>query len=507
MAKLLRQIVILTHRYLGIVLGGLLIVWFVSGIGMMYAGGMPGLEPDLRLERLGELDLSRIRLGSREAASAAGLRAASERVTLVNLMDRPAWRLGGRGATTVFADTGEVRGEIGRAAAMDIATRFMRVGPDEVRYEGLLSEPDQWTLTVRSSLPLHKIALDDANHTQLYVSPLTGEVEMLTTRSTRALAWVAAIPHWLYFTPLRVQQRLWTRTILWTAGAGCVLALLGLVLGVWQARISRPFRISRIPDWIPYRGWMRWHYIAGMIFGVFTLTWVFSGFLSMEPFGWASGEGLGGGPLQQALTGDRTEPFPDFDGAGWSQVTDRYSIREIDTIRVQGTPYYAVRAFPRDAPDQGSERLLVDARSHQIRTEPFSTESLLGIVRESYPDVPVLDAALLTSYDSYYYARDGSAPLPVLRVRFADPDSTWFYIDPEASRLLGSVHRLDRVERWIYNGFHSLDFGFWYQSRPAWDIGVILLSLGGLSTTGLGLGLGLKRMLRGSRRARAPRTP
>lgn len=499
----LLRIVILTHRYLGILLGGVLIVWFVSGIGMMYAGGMPGLAPDLRLERLGELDLSQISFSSGEAASAVGLRTGSERVTLVNLMDRPAWRLGGRGATTVFADTGEVRDEIGRAAAMDIATRFMRVGPGEVRYEGLLREPDQWTLTVRSSLPLHKIAIDDGDHTQLYVSPATGEIEMLTTRGTRALAWVGAIPHWLYFTPLRVHQRLWTRTILWTAGAGCVLALLGLVLGVWQSRISRPFRFSQVPAWIPYRGWLRWHYITGVIFGVFTLTWVFSGFLSMEPFGWASGGGLGGGPLQQALTGDPTETFPAFDASGWSEVTDRYSIREIDTTRIQGTPYYAVLAFRRGAPYQGSERLLVDARSHQIRTEPFSTESLLAIVRESYPEVPMLDATLLTAYDSYYYARDGAAPLPVLRVRFADPDSTWFYIDPATSRFAGSVHRLDRVERWIYNGFHSLDFSFWYQSRPAWDIGVILLSLGGLASTAIGFGLGIKRLFRGLRRTQA----
>ena len=37
---------------------------------------------------------------------------------------------------------------------------------------------------------------------------------------------------------------------------------------------------------------MRWHYITGVVFGVFTLTWVFSGMLSMEPFGWATNPGL-----------------------------------------------------------------------------------------------------------------------------------------------------------------------------------------------------------------------
>jgi hypothetical protein len=490
----LRRTLILAHRYLGILLGGILIMWFASGIGMMYAGGMPALTPDLRLARLGEIDLSRIRIGPQEAAASAGLDAASEQFTLVNLMDRPVWRLGGRGSTTVFADTGEVSDEIGPPAAIEIATRFVRVEPDDIRYEGLLNQPDQWTLTVRTRLPLHKLTVDDADRTQLYVSPVTGEIEMLTTRRTRALAWVAAIPHWLYFTPLRVRQRLWTRTILWTAGAGCVLALLGLVLGVSQTRIARPLRLSLA--WIPYRGWMRWHYITGMTFGVFTLTWVFSGFLSMEPFDWAAGPGLDAGPLQRALTGERTDPFPVFEPSGWSEIAGRYSVRQIDTTRIQGAPYYSVLAFGRAVPGDLTEHLLVDARTLAIRTGPFSIGALLGIVRDSYPDVPIRDSTLLTEYDSYYYARDGAAPLPVLRVRFADPASTWFYIDPTTSQLLGSVHRLDRVERWIYNGFHSLDFGFWYQSRPAWDIGVILLSLGGLATTAIGLGLGLKRLVR-----------
>jgi hypothetical protein len=66
---------------------------------------------------------------------------------------------------------------------------------------------------------------------------------------------------------------------------------------------------------------------------------------------------------------------------------------------------------------------------------------------------------------------------------------------------------LNRVERWLYNGLHSLDFAFWYNS-PAWDVGVIALSLGGLSTSAMGLYLGLRRLRRGVRSAvRAPFRP
>ena len=48
----------------------------------------------------------------------------------------------------------------------------------------------------------------------------------------------------------------------------------------------------------------------------------------------------------------------------------------------------------------------------------------------------------------------------MLRVKFADPLETWVYVDPGESELLAPMHRLNRVERWLYNGLHSLDFAF-----------------------------------------------
>jgi hypothetical protein len=493
----LRKTVILTHRYLGILLGALFVIWFASGIGMMYAGGMPQLSGNLRLIRLSELDLSSVHLTPGEAAVAAGLSSPATRVTLLNVAGRPAYRMGGRRSETVFADDGTYLTGIDVAEALQIASRFMTVPPDQVRYESLITEPDQWTLSIRGGLPFHKIAISDPSHTELYVSPSTGEIEMLTTRSSRALAWVAAIPHWLYFTPLRANQQLWTSTILWTAGLGCLLALFGIVLGVWQFRFARPFRLSRC---IPYAGWMRWHYITGLVFGVFTLTWVFSGLLSMEPFGWAAGEGLSGAPLQRALSGPSLDlaEYPIVDASTWGHLTRDLELKEVEYSRIQGDPYFVVRGVTRQHP-RATRRLLVDATTLEVRQERFTTDSLMARVRESYPNVAILESALLSEYDAYYYDRDMAAPLPILRVKFDDPDQTWFYIDPTTSRFSGSVHKLDRIERWIYNGFHSLDFGFWYYNRPLWDIGVIILSLGGLATSGIGLYLGLRRLSRGGR--------
>jgi hypothetical protein len=99
----------------------------------------------------------------------------------------------------------------------------------------------------------------------------------------------------------------------------------------------------------------------------------------------------------------------------------------------------------------------------------------------------------------------------VLRVKMSDPESTWLYIDPLMSQLVGRVHRLDRVERWIYNGFHSLDFAFWYDKRPLWDIVMITICLGGLMLSLFGVVLGVKRVRRSARAVRltvpSPATP
>ena len=36
---------------------------------------------------------------------------------------------------------------------------------------------------------------------------------------------------------------------------------------------------------------MKWHHYAGLLFGVITLTWTYSGLLSMGPFNWFQPDG------------------------------------------------------------------------------------------------------------------------------------------------------------------------------------------------------------------------
>jgi hypothetical protein len=227
---------ILIHRYLGIVLSLLFVVWFVSGIGMIYSRAMPRLTPELRLERMPALNLSQVKLTPAEAAERAGVNRVG-RAVLLTVDERPAYRFGG---TTVFADTGETPGEVDEVKALTIASRFMRLPEDKLHYAGLVTEADQWTIGLRRQLPLHKLTVDDDARTELYISPESGDIATLTTRGSRTLAWVATIPHWLYFTSLRTNDALWRQVVLWTSGLGSILAIVGIIVGVMQLRRARP---------------------------------------------------------------------------------------------------------------------------------------------------------------------------------------------------------------------------------------------------------------------------
>jgi hypothetical protein len=465
---------------------------------MMYAGGMPRMLPELRLDRLAPLDLAAVRLTPAEAAGKAGV-IGGGRTSLLTVMDRPAYRFGG-GQVTVFADTGEELGDLTVEQARTVASRFVQRPESDIEFVSTLDRIDQWTLLQSRQMPLHKFRVNDADGTELYVSPRTGEVTLNTTRNQRALAWLSTIPHWFYFTALRENQPLWYDFVVYASGLVCVLAVLGLVLGAVQYSRQK------------YAGFMRWHYVTGLVFGVFTLTWAFSGMLSMEPFDWTRAEGLevdrevlSGGPADLAA-------FPAMEPQAWSRLLAGRAIKEVEFTRIQDTDYFLVRHAPEGAYGEGDRerlhqpypvngrrdpnRVLVAASTLEVRRDAFTQESIVARLREAFPGERIVEQALLTAYDSYYYSREGETPLPIVRVKFADAAETWVYVDPEMSQVVASIPRLARVERWVYNGLHSMDFAFWYDSI-AWDVAMILLSLGGLASSGIGLILGVRRLRRG----------
>ena len=483
----MKRWIIFLHRYLGIPMSLIFVVWFVSGIFIIYAGDMPALTESARHRGLAPIDFGDVALSPAGAIERAGTGGDVRGATLKTLLGRPAYHFSRIFApeVTVFADNGEVFAEASSDQALIAVTAFVGQPRESVRFIESLEQADQWTMTEARHLPLERYDVADGRGTRVYFSRYSGEVELVTDRRERTLAWIGTIPHWLYFTPLRTNQPLWYWLVVWLSVAGCVLAVLGLILTFTQFRRSRPFRLAAS---IRYRGWMRWHYYTGALFGVFALTWVFSGLMSMEPFDWTTAQGMSLPPndLQGGVLELERYRLDDPAVVG---AFDRDAV-EVDLMRLQTDPYYSVVI----ATANGSVRELIDAVTLERRNERFSVESIVTELEATVTEAAIRNRDVLENYDAYYYAQDNEAPLPVLRVKFDDPADTWIYFDLMTSGRVATNHRLSRLERWLFRGLHSLDFSFWYSRRPLWDIGLIVLSLGALATSTIGMCLGFKRL-------------
>ena len=491
LGPLVSRLVVYTHRWLGIVLGVLFASWFISGVVLMYAG-MPRLSPAERLARRPPLNFS---LALREPAALAetlGFPAAALQLSMV--AGRPVYRFRGNGqALAVFADDGRPVAPLDADAAVAEARAFAPDDQSTIRYDGLLAGPDQWTLEISRQLPLHRIALGDAGDTRLYVSATSGEIVLKTTAATRRWAYPGAILHWIYLTPIRRHAEAWAQFIIWTSVAGTAMCVVGLAWGIWRYSPTGRYRLKGESSCSPYAGWMWWHHYGGLIFGLVTITWIFSGLLSMDPWDWhpstsATAEqrlAFAGGrsTIERLALEDLSRALASVSGA-----------READIVLSQGRLWLA------------SDRGVVAVQEGPGQL-PLDANSVRSIAEQAIPNSPVTDIAKLERYDSYYYDRDGELPLPVLRVRYNDAQRTWLYVDPARGIILRKEERLTRLNRWLYHGLHSLDFPFLYYRRPLSDVVVIVLSAGGLLLTVTTLVPAWRRLRRQSRRLRLATSP
>ena len=116
------------------------------------------------------------------------------------------------------------------------ARRLSRAARDRACCPHTSDEPDQWTIetAVRTTGPLHVISLGDSESTDVYVAANTGEIAMKTDRTSRFWGYAGPVMHWFYFRPLRVRGPLWANLIVYGSLVGCVLCVLGLVIGLYR---------------------------------------------------------------------------------------------------------------------------------------------------------------------------------------------------------------------------------------------------------------------------------
>jgi hypothetical protein len=495
-----RKALIYTHRWAGIVLTAVFVVWFVSGVIFVYVG-MPTLPAEERLLRMEPLDATTIAVTPADAASRASLTTPS-RLRIAMNAGRPVYRFQSGGTwQMVYADTGQALDPLSADEALAVMRRFAPEHANTLRHEERLTDADQWTLqgVIRNTMPMHRISLGDPAGTEYYVSERAGEPVLRTTTSGRFWGYTSAVLHWLYFTPLRRNNVVWADFVIWVSLIGTAMCALGIAIGIWRYSLAGRFRLRRETSHTPYAGWIKWHHYTGLIFGFFACTWAFSGALSLSPFAFlqtspptrAFREAATGGPIDLApLTVERIR-------SAVSAVGRSFQPKEIDFFQFLGEPYFIAYAPPSPSEREpwrntdissasalniDRQYVLVSAR-HPERGAftSFERDRMWDVAQAAMPQVPIADSTWLDAYDSYYYSHTGAKPLPVLRIRYNDPRRTWLYLDPQRGVIASRLEYTSRWNRWLYHGFHSLAFPFLYYKRPLWDLIVILLSVGGVA--------------------------
>jgi len=369
----------LVHRWLGITLGLLFVLWFASGMILSFVP-FPSLATRDRISRSEVIGLEKVSVSPAAALATAGT-APVMHLRLISVAGYPRYVISpvGRPVLSVSAETGQALVPVSADVARVVAEQF---SAEKIsRIDGPF-EYDQWTVHERYGpyRPFYKMTMADAAGTCIYVSLRSGEVIQRTRRAERAWNWVGAVVHWINPTLLRKHQVVWRWTVWSVALLGILLTLAGICLGVVR---SVDLKRMRRPGISPFTGWLRWHHSIGLFAAVFVLTWISSGWLTVDRGTLFSRDE----PTVTQL--ERLRGVSLADAAGDFPVLQLRKVRnprEIEVTAVGGHPFLVVR-------DTGvfSSQLMSAGEAGTLQTRRvIPNELLLSAVQSAWSPVGVV---------------------------------------------------------------------------------------------------------------------
>ncbi|WP_027517100.1 PepSY domain-containing protein [Bradyrhizobium sp. WSM1417] len=431
--------IVLLHRWLGIAFCLLFAMWFATGIVMHFVP-FPSLTEAERFAGLVPLASAETRIAVADAVAASGI-ADATRVRLIQRSDGPVYVVAG------LSRAGAVRASDGADASVKSFDVALAIARDHARSRGLdaarativaRADYDQWSVPngFDRHRPLFRAAIGGAAGTELYVSSLTGEIVLDTTRSERGWNLVGSVLHWIYPTVLRSNWSLWDRVV-WTLSLlALIAALLGTVLGL--ARIKP--RGGLIGS--PYRGWHALHHLIGLAATVFVLSWIFSGWLSMD-----HGRLFSRGQLTSAESSVMNASPNWAAAASLDRQPVAPSARETEWFAFNGTLYR------RDRTGLAAQTLIKAWDAPRDRpTGSLDVHEVQGLTARLAAGCGV--PSVLAANDNYP-AQSTVRGAPVFRSYCGD---LWFDIDGADGNLLQRLDSSRRVYRWFYGALHTLDF-------------------------------------------------
>ncbi|HDS1101151.1 TPA: PepSY domain-containing protein [Stenotrophomonas maltophilia] len=488
----------LVHRWLGI--GGclLMLLWFVSGMVMLFIG-YPKLTPGERLAALPVLGDAHGLLGL--SALPAAVHAEPESVVLTTLRGEPAYVVrSGNHVGAWSAHTGQALLSVSAQRAEASAAQFAG-GPAFVG--AMRVDEDRWTHSraLDAHRPLYRVEVGGAQPGDLYVSSRTGEVVLDAPHVQQRWNYVGAWLHWLYFLRMQSVDPVWTWVVIVLSALCTLAAVSGIVVGVWRWRFRGHYRSGAKTPYV--EPWMRWHHLIGLAAAAFVFTWIFSGLMSMNPLGVFSStrEAINTAHYRGdavAVNGALGQPAALLAAAH----EGAFMPVEIQWRRIGG------ELFALLLDGQGDTRIVAAGEGH-LRLMQWLPLAWLQHKAQAMSAAPMHRFTLLHAADAYFYPRapeamNGAAVrrFPVAVADFGDAEATRVYFDLASGDPLLTLGHRERAGRWLFYFLHSWDLPAMLRQETA-RLGVLLLlSMAGTALCATATVIGYRRVRMKLRRRR-----
>lgn len=486
----MKRLLFLIHRWSGVALALFMVLWFFSGLLIVYASQLnqTRVQQWARAEALaperGWLSLGEALQHNGKAAS-EGLPAVHE-ARLVRVAGQPVWQIeDGKGLRQALSAIDGSTLKVSADAALGIARQWSGGAAEGLQFVETLESPTILP-NAENLKPFHQVALRDGKGGELLISARTGEVVHASTRVERAMYWAGSWVHLFRFLDLAGLDKQRVDVLLWLAGFAFLATLTGLIVGWLRWR----------PGWFgkatygqgrvhPYKQvWFTWHFWAGLIGGLVALTWTLSAYLNGNPWQIFSPANPAKPEIARYVGKDNPRQILDWHPASAPVAGD-------DVVELAWCHL-------------GGEAVLVaaqrDGSRHVLNAEGGVSEAAVVQAVGRLAGAAVAGQHILqTEYDHYYYPRHGRSPLdrplPVWRVDLGDSADTRFYVDAQDGRLLLRQDNRRRAYRWLWSALHHWDIAGLY-TRPLWDAWM-------LTWIGFGLALSVTAVVLGWRRLKA----
>lgn len=493
----MRRFLFTIHRFLGAILSIFFLMWFISGLVLIYRGyprftkkeALMACDP-LRPEALPAADSVAVMLARAGIDTLAPYELSLENT----LMGETVYTVSAGKNTIRMQPDGSIASEPKAVDEPYLHLLAKRWPNEEIVRIDTLHKLDVWTpfSRLRTDLPFYRLRLSGKEHRYLYVSSTTGKILSESTRSERFWAYVGAIPHWIYITGLRQNVELWKNVVIWIAAFGCFMVITGLYAGidVYVRTRSKKFRGLKSPY---TKRRYRWHHLFGTLGGIFILTWIFSGMMSLIDLpDWVTGVPADRPRVQ--LAGEQIPPhtFP----ADYRKVLKDYP----ETRRIIWTSFAGHTLMKID---NGEKEMVLDAGEKMATPLSLNQNECLASVKKAYGIEPE-KVETMTRYDGYYHDRKGRLALPVYKITLDDPYETVVYMDP-ASDNYRIVDREVRLNRWMFSKLHNLSFSNLTRYPWLWTLVMWVLLLTGVLVSATGVWMGVDYFRRITRKKKNKR--